>query len=55
VNADHEQTRRTFVNTAVNPNIARTVVVGLGCEYVQSDERAADAEALDLPVQELSI
>jgi altronate dehydratase large subunit len=53
--ADHEQTRRTFVGTAANPNVAGTVVVGLGCEHVQSDELAARVEGLDLPVRELSI
>jgi altronate dehydratase large subunit len=32
--ADNDQTRRTLANTARNPNVAGTVVVGLGCEHV---------------------
>ncbi len=52
---DNDQTRRTFLGLAANPNIAGTVVVGLGCEVLQSDEVAADMTQLDVPVRELSI
>jgi altronate dehydratase large subunit len=53
--ADNEQTEQTFLGTASNPNIAGTVVVGLGCEHVQSDEVAAKIDERGLPVRELSI
>ncbi|MFA9516395.1 UxaA family hydrolase [Halopenitus sp. H-Gu1] len=53
--ADSEQTRRTFLTLAQNPNVAGTVVVGLGCEEVQSDEVATALEEMDVPVRELSI
>ncbi|WP_050033962.1 UxaA family hydrolase [Halorubrum halophilum] len=53
--ADNEQTEQTFLGTAANPNIAGTVVVGLGCEHVQSDEVAAAIDERGLPVRELSI
>ncbi|ELK44610.1 Altronate dehydratase-like protein, partial [Haloferax sp. BAB-2207] len=39
--ADAEQTERTLVGLAGNPNVAGTVVVGLGCETVRSDAVAA--------------
>lgn len=52
---DNDQTRRTFMGLAANPNIAGTVVVGLGCEVLQSDEVAAGMADLDVPVRELSI
>ena len=55
IGADKEQTRRTFLGTAANPNIAGTVVVGLGCESVQSDEVAAELDRRGHPVRELSI
>lgn len=53
--ADNEQTRRTLLSIAQNPNIAGTVVVGLGCEEVQSSEVATTLESLDVSVRELSI
>lgn len=52
---DNDQTRRTFMGLAANPNIAGTVVVGLGCEVLQSDEVAAGMSDIDVPVRELSI
>lgn len=55
IGADNEQTRRTFLGMGTNPNVAGTVVVGLGCEHLQSDEVAADLAALDVPVREISI
>lgn len=53
--ADNEQTQRTLLSVAQNPNIAGAVVVGLGCEEVQSAEVATELEAHDVPVRELSI
>jgi altronate dehydratase large subunit len=55
IGADADQTRRTFLALARNPNVAGTVVVGLGCEVVQSDEVAEALEEMDVPVRELSI
>lgn len=52
---DNEQTRRTFLGLGSNPNVAGTVVVGLGCEVLQSDEVAADLADRGGPVRELSI
>jgi altronate dehydratase large subunit len=55
IGVDNDQTRRTFMGLAANPNIAGTVVVGLGCEVLQSEEVAAGMADLDVPVRELSI
>ena len=55
IGADNEQTRRTFLGLGANPNVAGTVVVGLGCEVLQSDEVAADMADRGVPVRELSI
>lgn len=52
---DNEQTRRTLVSIAQNPNIAGTVVIGLGCEEVQSSEVATALESFNTSVRELSI
>ncbi len=35
VGDDVEQTERTFIGIATNPNVGATVVVGLGCETIQ--------------------
>ncbi|QLG61154.1 UxaA family hydrolase [Halorarum salinum] len=53
--ADNDQTRRTLVGVGRNPNVSGTVVVGLGCEEVQSGDVAAELDAADVPVRELSI
>ena len=55
IGADNEQTRRAFLGLGSNPNVAGTVVVGLGCEVLQSDEVAADLADRGGPVRELSI
>ena len=39
---DIDQTRRVLVNSACNPNIAACIVVGLGCELLESGEIADD-------------
>lgn len=53
--ADNDQTATALEGIAANPNIAGTVVVGLGCEEVQSDTLAAAIEKRGLPVREVSI
>ncbi|MFB6106360.1 MAG: UxaA family hydrolase [Halobacteriaceae archaeon] len=55
IGADNDQTERTFVGLAQNPNVAGTVVVGLGCEHVQSDEVAALMTETGVPVRETAI
>jgi altronate dehydratase large subunit len=53
--ADDEQTRRTLLSLAGSPNVAGTVVVGLGCEAVQSADVKATLGARGVTVRELSI
>lgn len=46
IGSDHEQTERTLLNLARNPNVAGVTVVGLGCEHLQSGpfaDRIADS------------
>lgn len=52
---DNDQTARVLRNVAANPNIAGCLVVGLGCEKVQSADLAATIEGRDVPVREISI
>ena len=52
---DADQTERTLVNVARNPNVSGAVVVGLGCEEVQSGDIAAALDRLGVPVWEVSI
>ncbi|MFW6385396.1 MAG: UxaA family hydrolase [Halodesulfurarchaeum sp.] len=52
---DNDQTERTFVGVATNPNVAGTLVVGLGCEHVRSHEVKARLEELGARVRELTI
>lgn len=52
---DNDQTRRTFLGLGANPNVAGTVVVGLGCEVLQSDTVASQLDERGVPVRELSI
>jgi altronate dehydratase large subunit len=53
--ADNDQTWRTFLSLAENPNVAGTVVVGLGCEEIQSGDVASALDDRQVPVRELSI
>ena len=53
--ADEAQTERTLEGVATNPNVAGAVVVGLGCEGVQSDRLAGTLADRGVPVRELSI
>lgn len=55
IGADRDQTRRAFVGVGANPNVAGTVVVGLGCETVQSDDVAAALRARGVPVRRTTI
>ncbi|MFB6307860.1 MAG: UxaA family hydrolase [Haloarculaceae archaeon] len=55
IGADEAQTRRTFLGLAANPNVAGTVLVGLGCETIQSDDVAGELDARDVPVREVAI
>jgi altronate dehydratase large subunit len=53
--ADNDQTARTFIGIGTNPNVAGVVVVGLGCEEIQSGDVASELADLGVPVRELSI
>lgn len=55
IGADNEQTANTLVNVARNPNVAGAVVVGLGCEHVQSSTIADRLAGHGVPVRETSI
>ena len=37
---DKELYARTIINTAGNPNVAATLVVGLGCECISAEQAA---------------
>lgn len=52
---DCEVYARTIINTAGNPNVAATLVVGLGCEPVSAEQAAAEIEKFGKPVTYLSI
>ncbi|WP_331233325.1 UxaA family hydrolase [Natronorarus salvus] len=53
--ADNDQTARTFTGIGTNPNVAGVVVVGLGCEEIQSGDVATRLADLGVSVRELSI
>lgn len=52
---DHDQTERTLLNLARNPNVAGTTVVGLGCEHLQSGPFADRIAETGVPVRETAI
>jgi altronate dehydratase large subunit len=52
IGGDKRQTRQTLVHTAENPNVAGVVVVGLGCETLDSQDIADD---LSVPVRHTAI
>jgi len=52
IGADKDQTRRTLRHVSENPNVAGVVVVGLGCETLDSEALAAD---LSVPVRQTAI
>lgn len=55
IGADHEQTERTLLNLAQNPNVAGAMVVGLGCEHLQSGPFAERIAEAGVPVRETAI
>ena len=55
IGEDKAQTLRAFLGVGSNPNVAGTVVVGLGCESIQSDDVAADLADLGVPVRQTAI
>ncbi len=52
IGADSDQTRRTFIGLCRNPNVAGVLVVGLGCEGLQSDEVVRALDRNGVPVRE---
>jgi len=52
---DNAQTERTLIGVGQNPNVSGVVVVGLGCEEVQSGDVAAALDDAGIPVHDLSI
>ena len=52
---DNAQTEAVLRGVAANPNVAGTLVVGLGCEEVQSDAVAGAVADRGLPVREVAI
>lgn len=55
IGADHNQTERTLLNLAHNPNISGATVVGLGCEHLQSEPFAKKIDDRGVPVRETAI
>ncbi len=55
IGRDNDRTARTLVAMGAHPNVAGCVVVGLGCEHVQSDAVADRLAEQGVPVRELSI
>ncbi|MFC1956836.1 UxaA family hydrolase [Chloroflexota bacterium] len=52
---DKEIYGRTLVNTAGNPNVAATLVIGLGCELFSAEQIAEQIERFGKPVRHLTI
>jgi altronate dehydratase large subunit len=52
---DHDQTERTLLNVARNPNVSGATVVGLGCEHLQSGPFAGRISDAGVPVRETAI
>src|SRR5699024_4518938 len=56
IGIDKEQTKQTFVNFSLNPNVFAVIVVGLGCEGVASKGVAESIRKhTSKPVHEFSI
>jgi altronate dehydratase large subunit len=55
IGSDHEQTERTLLNLAQNPNVAGVTVVGLGCEHLQSGPFADRIADTGVEVRETAI
>ena len=52
---DIELYSSTLVNLAGNPNVAATLVVGLGCEAITAEQASTEIEKFGKPVKYLSI
>ncbi len=50
IGADYEQTLRTLINLAKNPNVGAVLVVGLGCEGVPIHDVVAEITTTGKPV-----
>jgi len=55
IGADNKQTERTLVSTALNPNVTGALIVGLGCEHLQSRELMHEIDQAGLSVREVAI
>ncbi|MFC6907187.1 UxaA family hydrolase [Halalkalicoccus tibetensis] len=55
IGSDKEQTQRTYIGIGTNPNIAGVLVVGLGCEGLQSGDVAELLDQAGCAVKEISI
>ncbi|MFB6113632.1 MAG: UxaA family hydrolase [Halodesulfurarchaeum sp.] len=53
--SDNEQTRRTLIGVAQNPNVAGSLLVGLGCEHVRSGDVTEQLDDLGETARELVI
>jgi len=52
---DRDQTFRTLVGTAVNPNVGAALIVGLGCETISAEEIAHEVSRAGTPVEAVGI
>ncbi len=55
IGRDKEQTVRTLAGIGKNPNVAATLIVGLGCETVQPEDLAKEIGTTGKPVEYLII
>lgn len=55
IGSDETITRRTLINVGLNPNVAGAVIVGLGCETVQSNGIVSGMQEGGLPVESVVI
>jgi altronate dehydratase large subunit len=55
VGTDYDQTFRTYVGTAANPNVYGVIVLGLGCETHQARSVASELRKTGKPVEVVSI
>ena len=51
IGSDFDQTKRTLVGFAINPNVFGVVVVGLGCEKVAAEQVASDIASFGQTVE----
>ncbi|WP_265110750.1 UxaA family hydrolase [Halosolutus halophilus] len=55
IGRDNDRTKQTLIAMGAHPNVVGAVVVGLGCEHVQSDVVAEELADRGVPVRELTI